>query len=129
MLRRIRATRHGKESISNDIKKENGERKAMLEKDLKKEFLKRKIEEFFKSLEEEIEETEEEEVEEGQETNLVVIITDEGTRIEGVGDETTLLNGIIGLARVLEEEHGIGFEKISEVLKVTKLFKELQGLK
>ena len=90
----------------------------MLEKDLKKEFLKRKIEEFFKSLEEEIEET-----------NLVVIITDEGTRIEGVGDETTLLNGIIGLARVLEEKHGIDFEKISEVLKVTKLFKGLQGLK
>ena len=45
------------------------------------------------------------------------------------GNETTLLSGIVGLARVLEEEHGIGFEKISEVLKVTKLFKELQGLK
>ena len=101
----------------------------MLEKDLKKEFLKRKIEEFFKSLEEEIEETEEEEVKEEQETNLVITITDEGIRIEGVGNETTLLSGVVGLVRVLEEEHGIGFEKIAEVLKATKLFKELQGLK
>ena len=101
----------------------------MLEKDLKKEFLKRKIEEFFKSLEEEIEETEEEEVEEEQERKLVITITDEDTRIEGIGNETTLLNGIIGLARVLEEKHGISFEKTAEVLKVTKLFKGLQGLK